>query len=192
MKKYLLMLIAAGISLNLVGCDSSSSSTSSKSSGSNTDSSTSSSSSDTNSSASEDSNKSVEHRVGETKEYKVGDTIAIDGEELIVTEVKRDYKSGKEYYKPASGNEYVKVNVTIKNNSGDAISVSPSEFKIIDSNGVYHDRNYILNNPLANTKLSNGGNISGSITFEVPKDDINLTLVYSPSYYSDNYVEVKL
>lgn len=46
MKKYLLMLIAAGISLNLVGCDSSSSSTSSKSSGSNTDSSTSSSNED--------------------------------------------------------------------------------------------------------------------------------------------------
>lgn len=46
MKKYLLMLIAAGISLNLVGCDSSSSSTSSKSSSSNTDSSTSSSNED--------------------------------------------------------------------------------------------------------------------------------------------------
>lgn len=46
MKKYLLMLIAAGISLNLVGCDSSSSSTSSKSSGSNTDSSASSSNKD--------------------------------------------------------------------------------------------------------------------------------------------------
>ena len=46
MKKYLLMLIAAGISLNLVGCDSSSSSTSSKSSGSNTDSSASSSNED--------------------------------------------------------------------------------------------------------------------------------------------------
>lgn len=46
MKKYLLMLIAAGISLNLVGCDSSSSSTSSKSSSSNTDSSASSSNED--------------------------------------------------------------------------------------------------------------------------------------------------
>ena len=39
MKKYLLMLIAAGISLSLVGCDSSSSSTNSKTSSSNTESS---------------------------------------------------------------------------------------------------------------------------------------------------------
>lgn len=46
MKKYLLMLIAAGISLSFVGCDSSSSSTNSKSSGSNTESSASSSNED--------------------------------------------------------------------------------------------------------------------------------------------------
>lgn len=183
MKKILLALIVAALSVSFVGCGNSSQTT--ETSANNSESSQSESNSKTDNSSSQPSQS-------ETKEYKVGDTIAIDGEELIVTEVKRDYKSGKEYYKPASGNEYVKVNVTIKNNSGDAISVSPSEFKIIDSNGVYHDRNYILNNPLANTKLSNGGNISGSITFEVPKDDINLTLVYSPSYYSDNYVEVKL
>lgn len=184
MKKYLLMLIAAGISLNLVGCDSSSSNTSSKSSSSNTDSSASSSSSDTNSSASEDSNKSVEHQVGET--------IDIKGEELTVKTVKKNYESGNQFLKPDTDNQYVKIDLSIKNNTDSSIDVASYEFNILDSNGVYHDANYILKDPLTSTKIAKGGNLSGSISFEVPKNDDNLKLIYTPSLWSDDHVEIKL
>ncbi len=179
MKKFLLALAIIGLSSTFVGCG-------------NNNTTTETSNNPTQNENKQNDNSNTQVTQTEAKEYKVGDSIAIDGEELTVTEVKRNYKTGKEYYKPDSGNEFVKINVTIKNNSGDAISVSPNEFKIIDSNGVYHDINYILSNPLASTELANGGNISGSITFEVPKDDTSLTLIYSPSYHSDNYVEVKL
>lgn len=181
MRKFLLSLIAIGLFTTFVGCTNNNPKkenvTSSESSQSKVN---------TNSSS------SSLPKENEIKEYKVGDSIAIDGEELTVTEIKRNYKTGNEYLKPKSGNEFVMVNVTIKNNSGDTIDVSPIDFKIIDSSGVYHSNNYILNKPLASTKLASGGNISGAITFEVPKDDANLTLVYKPSFSSDNYVEIKL
>ena len=187
MKKYLLMLIAAGISISLVGCDSSKSDTNSKSSNSNTESSASSSNSNSNSdtkNSNTDSNKKVEHKVGEA--------IDIKGEELTVKTVTKDYKSGNQFLKPESGNQYVKIDVTIKNNTDDSIDVSSYEFKILDSNGVYHDTNYILNNSLSSTKVAKGGVLSGSISFEVPKNDNELKLVYTPSFWSDENVEIKL
>ncbi len=209
MKKYLLMLIAAGISISLVGCGSSKSDTNSKSSNSNTESSASSSNSNSNSKSSNsntessasssnsnsnsnsdtknsntDSNKKVEHKVGEA--------IDIKGEELTVKTVTKDYKSGNQFLKPESGNQYVKIDVTIKNNTDDSIDVSSYEFKILDSNGVYHDTNYILNNSLSSTKVEKGGVLSGSISFEVPKNDNELKLVYTPSFWSDENVEIKL
>lgn len=189
MKKYLLMLIAAGISISLIGCDSSKSDTNSKSSNSSTENSASSSNSNSNSSSDKtnsntDSNKKVEHKVGEA--------IDIKGEELTVKAVTKDYKSGNQFLKPESGNQYVKIDVTIKNNTEDSIDVASYEFKILDSNGVYHDTNYILKNSLSSTKVVKGGVLSGSISFEVPKNDDNLKLVYTPSFWSDENVEIKL
>lgn len=176
MKKYLLMLIAAGISLSFVGCDSSSSSTNSKSSGSNTESSA--SSSDTNSST--------------TVEHKVGEAVDIKGEELTVKTVKKNYETGSQFLKPDTDNQYVKIDLSIKNNTDNSINVSPFEFKILDSSGVYHDTNFILKDPITSTKIAKGGNLSGSISFEVPKNDDNLKLIYTPSLWSDDHVEIKL
>lgn len=188
MKKYLLMLIAVGMSLSFAGCNSSSSNTSSKSSGNNAESSASSSdkssSSDTNSSASTDSDKTVEHKVGET--------IDIEGKKLTIKAVTKDYKSGNEFLKPGAGNQYIKVDLNIKNDTGNAIDVSSYEFKILDSNGVYHNTNYILKDQIVSTKIANGGTLSGSISFEVPKNDNDLKLIYTPSLWSDDHVEIKI
>ena len=178
MKKYLLMLIAAGISLSFAGCDSSSSS----SSGNNTESSA--SSSETNSSTNKDSSKTVEHKVGETVDIK--------GEELTIKTVKKNYETGNQFLKPDTDNQYVKIDLSIKNNTDDSINVASYEFKILDSNGVYHDTNYILKDPITSTKIAKGGNLSGSISFEVPKNDDNLKLIYTPSLWSDDHVEIKL
>ena len=190
MKKFLLMLIIVVLSIGFVGCGSNNSSTEISN---NTEKSNKNDSLSNQSSQSEnnENSNSIQNKA-EAKEHKVGDTIAIDGEELTVTEVKRDYKSGNEYIKPDSGNEYVKITVTIKNSSDDTISVSPYEFKILDGNGVYRACNYILKQTLASTQLAKGGNISGSMTFEVPKNDANLKLIYTPSFWSDDYVEIKL
>lgn len=199
MKKYLLMLLAIGISLSFAGCDTissrrhskTSSNTKSSASSSNSDKNSSSNSSsdknsdsDTNSTASTNSNKTVVHKVGEV--------IDVKGKELTVKTVKKNYESGNQFLKPDTDNQYVKIDLSIKNNTDSSIDVASYEFKILDSNGVYHDANYILKDPLTSTKIAKGGNLSGSISFEVPKNDDNLKLIYTPSLWSDDHVEIKL
>lgn len=183
MKNILLVLIVAILSVSFVGCGSSSSTT--ETSANNSE-------SIQNESNSKTDNSSSQSNQSEKKEYKVGDAVTIAGEELTVTDVQRNYKTGNEYIKPGSGNEFIKVIVTIKNNSDDTISVSPFEFKVLDGNGVYQEYKWILNDPLDSLELATGGTISGALAFEVPKDDANLKLVYTPSYFSDEYVEVKI
>lgn len=180
MKKILLMLMIAAISISFVGCgstDSDSASTSSTNSGTSEE-------KKSDSSTDSDKNKTVEHKVGEA--------INIKGEELTVTAVNKDYKSGNQFFKPGSGNQYIKTEITIKNNTDDTIDVSPFEFKILDSNGVYHDVTYILDKTLDSTKIAKGGNISGSMAFEVPKNDQNLKLIYTPSFWSNDHIEISI
>ena len=198
MKKYLLMLLAIGISLSFAGCDTissrrhskTSSNTKSSASSSNSDKNSNSSSdknsdSDTNSSASTNSNKTVVHKVGEV--------IDVKGKELTIKTVTKDYKSGNDFFKPESGNQYIKIDFTIENNTDNSIRVSPFEFKILDSNGVYHDTTHILKNSFFHTELAEGGFLSNSIAFEVPKNDNGLKLIYDPSsIWSDDHVEIKL
>ena len=200
MKKYLLMLLAIGISLSFAGCDTissrrhskTSSNTKSSASSSNSDKNSSSNSSsdknsdsDTNSTASTNSNKTVVH--------KVGKVIDVKGKELTIKTVTKDYKSGNDFFKPESGNQYIKIDFTIENNTDNSINVSPFEFKILDSNGVYHGTAHILKHSFFHTELAKGGILSNSIAFEVPKNDNDLKLIYDPSsIWSDDHVEIKL
>ena len=48
-------------------------------------------------------------------EFKVGDVIAFDGREVTVTSVQRNFYTGNQFIKPSDGKEFVKVNVTIEN-----------------------------------------------------------------------------
>jgi hypothetical protein len=49
--------------------------------------------------------------------YTVGETIERDGKQLTVTKVERGYDTGNQFAQPASGKEFVKVTVELKNNS---------------------------------------------------------------------------
>lgn len=176
MRKILVFLLIAMLSVACVGC------------GNNNSSNT-----DTPPSTSNDISNTTNQNNQSNSEHKVGDVVNVKNEELTVTDVQRNYKTGNEYTKAETGNEFVKVTVKIKNNSDDKISVSPLEFKVLDSNGVYHDYNYlVLKEPLKSVDLAKGGSISGSVAFEVPKNDTNLKLVYTPSLWSDEQVEIKL
>lgn len=178
MKKILLILMVATISISFVGCG-------------NTDS-DSKSSTNTNSTSEKKSDSTEDSDKNKTVEHKVGETINIKGEELTVTAVNKNYKSGNQFLKPTSGNRYVKADITIKNNTNDTIDVSPFEFKVLDSNGVYHDIKYILDKTLDSTKIAKDGKISGSLTFEVPENGQNLKLIYTPSFWSNDHIEVNI
>ncbi len=149
----------------------------------------------TTSSLSSNTTDSSSQSMGEQKEFKVGDVISFDDKELTVIAVKRNYNTGNQFSVPKSGKEFIKISVEIENKSKSEIYYNSYNFKLKDSNGSIKDlesETYSLDDSLDSGKLASNGKISGSMIFEVPKNDNNLTLIYEPSFWSSRRIEVKL
>ena len=127
--------------------------------------------------------------------YKVGDVINFDGKKVTVTSVERNWNSGNQLTVPQSGYEFVKVQITIENNSSNQISYSTYDWKLQDSKGVIKDvafATYGVDGALDSGSLAPKGKVSGFIVFEVPIGDAGLVLQYNPSFWIDKKLEIKL
>jgi hypothetical protein len=143
---------------------------------------------DENNSSSSSSSESPEDTV-----FKVGDVIAYDGQEILVESVERNYTI--EYSNPDEGKEYVKVNIQIENKSDERISYNSYNWELEDSTGDIQDpaiQGSMVDDYLSHGELASGGKKSGSLIFEVPKDDTKLILYYKSSLWSDDSIEIQL
>ena len=128
--------------------------------------------------------------------YNVGDTISANGLSVTVKGVERNYSTGKEYITAPDGKEYVKVNISIENQSNDKASFNALDWSIEDSNGVID--NYMsaamasADDNLGSGDLAKGGKKTGSIVFQVPSGDSGLKLHYKPSFWSGNEYTINL
>lgn len=89
---------------------------------------------------------------------------------------------------PEGGNEFVKVEVSIENNSDNQISYNTFDWKIQNSNGVIKD----IDGGLNSGELAPGGKVTGFMIFQVPAGDTGLVLSYNPSFFSDKKIEIKI
>lgn len=127
--------------------------------------------------------------------FKPGDTIEFDGKKVTVATPERNWNSGNEYITPQDGNEFVKVQVTIENNSSTDAMYNTFDWKLQDSKGVIKDVAsvaYMVDGALNSGELAPGGKVAGFLVFEVPTGDTGLTLRYSASFWSDKKVDIKL
>lgn len=127
--------------------------------------------------------------------FKPGDAIAFDGKKVTVAAAERNWNSGNQFITAQSGNEYVKVQVTIENSSADQVSYNTFDWKMQDSKGVIKDvasASYGVDGALSSGELAPKGKVAGFLVFEVPAGDPGLTLQYAPSFWSSKKVEVKL
>lgn len=127
--------------------------------------------------------------------FKPGDTIEFDGKKVTVAAPERNWSTGNQYMTPNSGNEFVKVQVTIENNSSSQASYNTFDWKMQDSKGVIKDVAsvaYSVDGALNSGQLAPKGKIAGFLVFEVPTGDTGLTLRYSPSFWSEKDIEIKL
>ena len=129
------------------------------------------------------------------KVFQVGESVESNGRILTVTKVDRNYDTGNQFSQPKTGREFVKATIEIENNSNSEISYSPFEFKVQDSNGNQKDLDagtYSLDLPFESGSLAGGGKVSGDMLFEVPKDDQNLTLIYTSSFWGNQKINIQL
>lgn len=129
----------------------------------------------------------------EKTEFAIDEVIKLKDNILTVTEVTKS--SGDEYDKPKKGMEYVIVSVKIQNGGEDVISYNPFDFKMSNSKGQIVDSGFITvdsDTSLSSGELAAGGEVSGTIAFEQPKDDPKLQLIYEPNVWSDKKIIVNL
>lgn len=129
----------------------------------------------------------------EDTEFGVGEKVELDGQVVEVTEVEKS--QGDDFEKPAEGNEFVIVHVSIENNGDDEISYNPFNFKMKNSNGQIEDQGLIIidsDTSLSSGDLAPGGNVSGTLSFEQPIDDDGLQLIFEPGFWSTDEIVFNL
>lgn len=124
--------------------------------------------------------------------FKIGDVIAIDGQEITVTNVQRNWTG--EYSKPDAGKEYVKVSVKIENKSDETTSYNSLYWSMEDGNGAIESEAFVIGNDdaLNSGDLAKGGKKAGSIVFEVPQGDQKLKVHYKPNMFSSREAIIEL
>lgn len=131
----------------------------------------------------------------EKTSFGVGELISFNDKEVTVSEVERGWNSGNQFIVPDSGQEYVKVQVSIKNNSSSTISYNSFDWKLKNSNGVIKDVDgavFTVDGALNSGELASGGNVAGFLVFQAPAGDAGLTLQYSPMFWSSKQLDIKI
>lgn len=113
------------------------------------------------------------------KEFIQNETATYKEVEYSITKIERT--QGKEYFEAKDGKEYIVFTIKIDNKSSEKISYNGLDWKLEDGNG--DENSYAIwgsdtNSDLGSGDLNAGGTKTGTVAFEVPKDDKNLTLKY--------------
>lgn len=125
----------------------------------------------------------------EKKEYGVNEKVKLGDHAVEVTKVEKS--QGSDIETPKEGKEFVIVHVTIENNGKEEITYNPFDFKMKNSQGQIVDSGITtidMDTSLSSGELSAGGNVSGTIAFEQPKDDEKLQLIFEPNFWSSKQI----
>jgi len=129
------------------------------------------------------------------EEFAIGEKIQLGDIGFTITNVEKS--AGSEWEKPKSGNEFVIVTVEIENmGTTDNVSYNPLfEFEMQNSQGQITDAKLSLideDTNLSTGELAPGGKVSGTAVFEQPVNDPDLTFIYTPGFWSNDKIKVKL
>lgn len=116
--------------------------------------------------------------------YAIGETATLNDASITVNKVTKS--KGSQFVKPKSGCEFVIVEVTIKNSGTSNISYDPFDFSMQNSQGniTTIDFSSLDDDYLQVGQLAPGGTVTGTISFEEPFNDSELTLIYEGSLWS--------
>ena len=145
----------------------------------------------TSSSTSSNSTSSVAQ--DEKTEYNQGEEAMLGKGAITVEKVEKS--QGTQWNKPKNGKEFVIVHVSIENKGNSNLSYNPYYFKMQNSQGQQESMTFTTvdqDTSLQSGELIPGGKVSGTITFEQPKGDTGLVLIYSNSIWSSKELKIKL
>ncbi|ELC8442813.1 DUF4352 domain-containing protein [Clostridium perfringens] len=125
--------------------------------------------------------------------HSIGDTVKINDQSFIVNSVKTSMGVGND--KPKDGNEFVVLNVTLKNNGNSNMNYNPYSFQVENSKGQIKDRTFTAidgKEALNKGVLSPGEEVTGTIVVQEPIGAKDLKLNYIPNILKKDVATVRL
>lgn len=127
-----------------------------------------------------------------TQTYKLGDQVKLK-DNVVTVHTVADYTSSNQFIKPKDGNKFVVVDVSIKNDSKEAINYNLFDFKLQD------DKDYSYSTGLADKEpsfssgaLQPGQSTRGFLSFEIPTGNQATKLVFTPEFLSTSQIIFEL
>jgi hypothetical protein len=127
---------------------------------------------------------SVQSQIDAKKDFSKGETAKFGDFEVAVKSVTRDYTSTNAYTQPSDGNEFVVVNISVKNTTDTTQSLTKYNLQLTDGS-VANDASLVVDVSPAFTggSIVAGGTAEGNIVFEVKKGASDLKLLYETTVY---------
>ena len=126
------------------------------------------------------------------KVFNVGEEGMAGKHGVTIINVIKGYEKNT-FFKPVDGNQLILVTVKIKNKSDSRISYSSSNFKIKDKHGnIIRQEAYNYGKGLNSGQLEANGEVEGTLTFQVPKDNNEFSILYDPAFIFSKEIEFKI
>ena len=132
-------------------------------------------------------NSSQQSKNDEKKQdhFNVGDQVKVGDRFIVTVNSFSVVKSKDQYEQPKEGNQYVLVDVTVKNPSGQEQEVYGSaSFTFRDDTGQEYDNTYIDDYKEPSGKIEQNNQIKGQFVYEVPKSKTKFTLAFEADWLS--------
>lgn len=126
--------------------------------------------------------------------YAIGDKIKLGDYVIKVEGMEDPYNESNEFLQPDAGNRYVTVEVLYENPTDDKnIDYNSWDWTLFDSDGYNYDPSFVGKDPdLSSGTLNPGGTVRGWVTFEVRSESTNFKIQFTPSWLSNDNVEIVL
>ncbi len=131
-------------------------------------------------------------------EFAYGEAAELDGVSIKVLDVEHSGGYTENYIsvKPdKDGNEFVIINVELKNNSDETKTYNVLDFELQTGNGDIQSSGFSMydtGSDLDSGSLASGGTKTGKIVFEVPKGDNKLMMIYKGNWIDSKERKFKL
>lgn len=137
-------------------------------------------------------NKESQALIDSKKDFSKGETANFAGKfEVKVNSVDKGYDAG-EYYTPAAGKEYIRVNITVKNIGDESEYLKPYSFAVVD-NGIVVTNSYAPSDEeLTVGDLQAGASSTGYIVYETTTGASDLKLQFEENVFDESYKSKKL
>lgn len=130
-----------------------------------------------------------------TKLFSVGESIKLGDYIVTVNKVENPYVEKNEFSQPEKDNKFMAVEVSYQNNTTDkTISYNALDWKLFDGDGYNYDSSWNATKKpdLSSGDINPGSKVKGWITFEVPEKATDFKIQFTPSFWDNANVEVKL